>query len=114
MDISAMSFVARHMVVATGFILVACGTSPEAKDGFESYAASLIGKTRSSLDARVECADRDAGYGCMRTDPRNCRVWFAVDRASDKITGWQYEEPKDTMPSVKETQGLSMWGRSGR
>jgi|SRR3954469_17199570 hypothetical protein len=81
--------------VAATPILAACGTSADAKHAFESYAMLQIGKPASYLDARVECGEGADGYGCMRTDLRGCKAWFAVDRSSGRITTWRYEEPKE-------------------
>jgi len=86
-------------LVSSVWILSAC-VSPAARNAFERYAESRVGMPASALDARVECSERADGYGCFRTDPRNCKVWFTVDHASDMITAWRYEEPRETVGSI--------------
>lgn len=82
------SLVALLLVV---FLEVAC-VSQAAKEAFERYANSRIGRPHSDLSARVECGERAGEYGCLRTDFRNCRVWFSVDRVTGLINSWRYEQ----------------------
>jgi hypothetical protein len=61
-------------VVRTAFFVGAlaaqsgCGTSQAAREAFERYAYMQVGRPAKSLDAGVECGERNGDYGCLRID----------------------------------------------
>ena len=79
-----------------GYLVAACA-SQGAKDAFERYASSRVGRLPSDAfkDLHLECGERSGEFGCLRTDFRDCEVWYVVDQGSGRIVSWRYEGKRE-------------------
>lgn len=90
----------RKALLATIALLALNGCSTRAaKDAVERAANLEVGKLAKDAfrNSRilVECAERDGQYGCLEVDLRDCRIWYAVNKETGRITGWRYAGPPE-------------------
>lgn len=76
-------------------VLTACASS--AKRDIEGILDRTIGLVASKHfgdsprgDPGVTCGEEVGEYGCLVVNRTGCRVWFSVDKQTDRITGWRY------------------------
>lgn len=67
--------------------------SESARENLEHQLDSMTGKIASEAlqgVSNLDCGEKNLEYGCMYVSKSDCRIWFSVDRRSERITGWQY------------------------
>ena len=69
------------------------------RDVVEGLARAQIGKTPEDAfrgsKILAGCYERAGEYGCMEIDIRDCRIWYRVDRTSNRIVTWEYAGAKE-------------------
>lgn len=90
----------RIVSLATMALLALNGCSTHgAKDAVERAANQEIGKLAKDAfrNSRilVECTEKNGEYGCLEADLRDCRIWYAVNKETGRITGWRYAGPPE-------------------
>src|SRR5437016_5946895 len=43
----------------------------------------------------VQCGAQSGENGCLFVTKHNCRIWYVVDRSTDRITAWRYAGPAE-------------------